>query len=64
MFRLLRKKKVMRLIVGFVALSFLGGFIGSYAVRSLGQIDEPIAFRVKEQLLVALVGGEVKVLDR
>jgi tetratricopeptide (TPR) repeat protein len=31
----------MKLIVGFVALTFLGGFVGSFAVRSLGDIDEP-----------------------
>lgn len=41
MFRLFRNKKVMKLIVGFVALTFLGGFVGSFAVRSLGDIDEP-----------------------
>lgn len=41
MFKLFRNKKVMKLIVGFVALSFLGGFVGSFAVRSLGQLDEP-----------------------
>jgi tetratricopeptide (TPR) repeat protein len=31
----------MKLIVGFVALTFLGGFVGSFAVRSLGDLDEP-----------------------
>ena len=40
MFKLFRNKKVMKLIVGFVALSFLGGFVGSAALRSLGQVDE------------------------
>ncbi len=36
MFRLLRNKKVMRWVVGFVAFTFLGGFVGSYALGSLG----------------------------
>lgn len=42
MFKLFRNKKVMKLIVGFVALTFLGGFVGSFAVRSLGDLDEPV----------------------
>ncbi len=40
MFRLFRNKKVMKLIVGFVALTFLGGFVGSFAVRSMGDLDD------------------------
>lgn len=40
MFRLLRNKKVMKFVVGFVALTFLGGFVGSYALQSIGQISE------------------------
>ncbi|QRN86444.1 hypothetical protein JR334_04260 [Clostridia bacterium] len=40
MFKLLRNKKVMRVVVAFVAFSFLGGFVGSYALRSLGQVGQ------------------------
>lgn len=36
MFKLFRNKKVLRIVVGFVAITFIGGFVGAAAIQSWG----------------------------
>lgn len=41
MLRLLRNRRVKKMVVIFVVLTFLGGSVGAYALRSLGTDPEP-----------------------
>ena len=56
MFKLLRNKRLMKVVVGFVAITFLGGFVGSFALRSLGNETEnlPSENEFSEQLSIML----------